>query len=117
MKKRDEWIKERVRGVETGIPPQLEDRIASELSRTEQKTKPESIAPPYRFPKRWALAAATAACALFIIFVTTVKREDRPGREGQVIILKAEVEGAPAQTYIFPSHDPDMRIIWFERIH
>jgi hypothetical protein len=117
MKKRDEWIKERVREVENRIPRELEDRIASELSRTEQKTKPKSVAPPYRFQKRWALAAATAACALLVIFITTVKREDRPGREGQVMILKAEVGGAPAQTYIFPSHDPDMRIIWFERIH
>jgi hypothetical protein len=117
MKKRDTWIKERIQAVENPLPRELEDRVAAELSRTGLSPKTKSRAPPYRFPKRWAVAAATAACALLLIFVTNVKRADRPGREEQVMILKAEVEGIPAQTYIFPSQDPDMRIIWFERIH
>ncbi len=117
MKKRDEWIKERVRGVENRIPQQLEDRIAAELSRTAPAPKSRSVAPPYRFPRRWAVAAAAAACALLLIIVTDARRADRSGREAQVMILKAEMGGAPAETYIFPSEDPDMRIIWFERIH
>ncbi len=117
MKKRDEWIKERVQAVENKIPHELEGRLASELSRAGLDPKLKSVAPPYRFPRRLAVAAATAVCALLLIFVTNVKRTDRSGREGQVMILKAEVGGAPAQTYIFPSQDPDMRIIWFERIH
>jgi hypothetical protein len=95
----------------------LEDRISAELSRTGRETKSKSVAPPYRFPRRWSAAAATAVCALLLIFVTDVKRTDRSSREEQVMILKAEVGGAPAQTYVFPSRDPDMKIIWFERIH
>jgi len=63
------------------------------------------------------VAAATAMCALLLVFITNVKRTGRSGRERQVMILKAEMEGAPAQTYIFPSRDAAMSIIWFERIH
>jgi hypothetical protein len=116
MKKRDERIKERVQAVENKIPHQLEDRIAAKLSREGREQKSKSLAPPYRFPRRWVVATATAVCALLLIFVTNVKRTDQSGREGQVMIIKAEVGGAPAQTYIFPSQEPDMRIIWFERI-
>jgi anti-sigma-K factor RskA len=116
MKKRDEWIKERIQAVENKIPHELEDRLASELSRTRQEPKSKSVAPSYRFPRWWAVAAATAVGALLLIFVTNGKRTDRPGREGQVMILRAEVGGVPAQTYVFSSQDPDMRIIWFEGI-
>ncbi len=117
MKKRDEWIKERVQAIKIPLPQDLEERIAAELSRARGDQKSKSVAPPYRFPRRWAVAAAAAACALLLLFVTDVRRADRSVREAQVMILKAEVGGAPAQTYIFPSEDPDMRIIWFERIH
>ena len=116
MKKRDEWIKGSIQAVEDKIPHELEDRLASELSRAERHPESKSVAPPYRFPKRWAGVAAAAVCALLLIFVTTVKKTGQPGREGQVMILRAEVGGTPAQTYVFPSQDPDMRIIWFERI-
>jgi len=115
-KRLDEEIKKRVRALEQDIPAGLEETFLEKLDQ-----KPDSLSPVTQRPRRVSPGALAAAASLLIVVLLAVTLLFRPAQapaavEQDVFIDYATVEGQPATTYIVNRHDPDMTIVWIEKV-
>lgn len=111
-KRFDEEIKKRVRALEQDIPPGLEETFMEKL---------DGLSPVKMRTLRVPRGALAAAASLLIVVLLAVTLLFRPAQapaavEQDVFIDYATVEGQPATTYIVNQQDPDMTIVWIEKV-
>ena len=115
MKSLDKQIKNLIQTLEKEIPGELENNCHRELQRTTTLTVTHN-------KKLWQvlrLTAATAAGIVLLLFLFPTAKEDAgrtPGSINDAVwVQSAELEGKPAETYVFREQNPDMTIIWMEQ--
>lgn len=114
-KKFDREIMKRVQAVERDIPADLERAFLEKL---------EEIAPVKRRRERntfyygvLASAASLLLAVLLFLFHPFHRQDDAFTAEAQEVwVQEARVEGEPASTYIIEQKDPDITIVWVEKI-
>jgi hypothetical protein len=111
----DRDIKKRVQAVEQDIPSKLEAAFLEKL---------DGIVPEKSHFRRHRLiyygALVTAATILLVIFLFLYplfhQQINRVEAE-EVWVQAARVEGQPASTFVINQKDPDITIVWIEKIN
>ena len=109
----DQKIKKCIQAVEQEVPPQVETAFMAKLHQ----------AIPHRPPRRsgiyWGVLAAAATLLLVILFFLfpLFHQQIDPVEAEEVWVQAACVEGQPATTYVINEKDPDITIVWIEKIN
>ncbi|UCH94262.1 MAG: hypothetical protein JSV88_28885 [Candidatus Aminicenantes bacterium] len=115
MKAFDQEIKKRVQAVDREIPRELENAFLEKLNRLVPE-KP--LAHRHRFIYYGALATAAAILLVIFLFLFPLfHRQINSVEAEEVWVQAARVEGQPASTFIVNQKNPDITIVWIEKIN
>jgi hypothetical protein len=115
IKTLDRQIKKRVQAVEQEIPPELE---AAFLKKFNGMVPEESHLHHHRFIYYGALVTAATILLVILLFLFPLFHQKINGVEaGEVWVQAARVEGQPASTFVINQKDPDITIVWIEKIN
>ena len=122
LKKFDDILMKKVRMLETDIPQELEERVLNEINQLSTSpdipTKPAFPQPSRKTRLYFGVLVTAASLFLAVLLAVTLLFNPSPvpiSIEQDVSIDFAEVEGQPANTYIFNEQDTDTTIVWFEK--
>lgn len=110
----DRGIKKRVQALDSDIPLELEAAFLEKL----EKIVPEKSHRCRQYLVYYGVLAAAATiilAVLLFIFPLFYQQIDQV-EAGEVWIHAARVEGQPAYTFIINQKDPEMTIVWIEKI-
>lgn len=108
-------IKKHVQAVEQEVPLELESAFLEKLNRI----VPEK-SHPRRHPFIYYGVLVTAATVLLVIllFLYPLFHQQINGVEAEEVwVQAARVEGQPARTFIINQKNPDITIVWIEKIN
>ena len=115
IKALDREIKNRVQAVEQEVPPELE---AAFLEKLNGIVPGASHFHRHRFIYYGALATAATVLLVILLFLFPLFHRKINGVEaGEVWVQAARVEGRPASTFVINQKDPDITIVWIEKIN
>jgi hypothetical protein len=113
-KRWDREVMKRVQAVERQVPPDLETAFLREIQaitpRPPRQQKPRAF-----YYGALAAAAAVLLVVLFFLFPLFHRHIDSAGAD-EVWVQDAWVEGKPASTFFVNSTNPDITIVWIEKI-
>jgi hypothetical protein len=111
----DREIKKRVQAVEQEIPLELE---AAFLEKLDGIVPEKSHFRRHRFIYYGGLAAAATILLVILLFLFPLSHQQMDSVEAEEVrVLAALVEGQPASTFIVNQKDPDITIVWLEKIN
>ena len=113
MKKFEKNLKEKIKSVEKDIPETLE---ANFLERLEKITPDELYEKPTFTIKHRiaAIAALLLLVILYLFFPLSTKKETLP-QPREILVHSVNLEGKPAEAYIFREKNPDLTVIWIAK--
>jgi hypothetical protein len=115
IKTLDRQIKNRVQAVEQEIPPELETVFLEKLNGMAPE---ESHFHHHRFIYYGALVTAATILLVILLFLFPLFHQKINGAAaGEVWVQAARVEGQPASTFVINQKDPDITIVWIEKIN
>lgn len=111
----DGEIKKHVQAVEQEIPPELE---AAFLEKLNGMIPEESHLPRHRFVFYGVLVtAATILLVIFLFLYPLFHQQINRVEAEEVWVQAARVEGQPASMVVINQKDPDITIVWLEKIN
>ncbi len=123
----DREIARRVQAVESDIPPHLERAFMDAMDHMDRPVGGLTTDQPPRWKRRpfyyGALAAAaTLLLVTLIVFFYLFYQQGDPSpacvaEAVEVVVQDTFVEDRPATTYVMNPKDPDMTIVWVEKIN
>ena len=111
----DQEIKRSIQAVEQEVPSRVEDAVLAEFLRA----VPLHLPSLRRRRIYWGVLAAAATLLLVILFFLfpLFHQQIDPVEADEVWVQAACVEDQPATTYVINSKDPDITIVWIEKIN
>lgn len=111
----DREIKKCVQAVEQEIPSELEAEFLLELNGIVPE---KSHFRQHRFIYYGALVtAATILLVIFLFLYPLFHQQINHVEADEVWVQDAHVEGQPASTFVINQKDPDITIVWIEKIN
>ena len=128
MKELDREVERIVQAVEHEVPPAVERAFLEEIKgiipgeanrcprepRKPRKPRERSF---FYYSGLAAAAAVLLAAILFILYLFQPAPERFTAEAEEVWVQDARVEGEPAQTVVINTTDPDITIVWVEKIN
>ena len=115
IKALDHEIKKRVQAMEQDVPLELE---AAFLEKLNGIVPEEYHFHRHRFIYYGALVTAATVLLVILLFLFPLFHQKIDGVEaGEVWVQAARVEGQPASTFVINQKDPDITIVWIEKIN
>jgi len=115
IKTLDREIKKRVQSMEQDVPLELE---AAFLEKLNGMVPEESHFHRHRFIYYGVLATAATVLLVILLFLFPLFHQKIDGAAaGEVWVRAARVEGQPASTFVIKQKDPDITIVWIEKIN
>jgi hypothetical protein len=110
----DREIKKRVQAVEQEIPLELEAAFLEEINGIVPE---KSHFRQHRFLYYGALVTAASILLVILLFLYPLFYQQIDGVEAEEVwVQEACVEGQPASTFVINQKDPDITIVWIEKI-
>lgn len=111
----DQEIKKRVQAVEQEVPLELE---AAFLEKLNGIVPEKSHFSQHRFLYYGALVTAASILLVILLFLYPLFHQQIDGVEAEEVwVQEAHVEGQPASTFVINQKDPDITIVWIEKIN
>lgn len=111
----DREIKKRVQAVEQEVPLELE---AAFLEKLNGIVPEKSHFRRHRFLYYGALVTAASILLVILLFLYPLFHKQIDGVEAEEVwVQEACVEGQPASTFVINPKDPDITIVWIEKIN
>jgi hypothetical protein len=108
-------IKKRVQAVEQEVPLELEAAFLEKLNRIVPE-KSHSRRHPFIY--YGALVTAATVLLVILLFLYPLFHQQINGVEAEEVwVQAARVEGQPASTFVINQKDPDITIVWIEKIN
>jgi hypothetical protein len=108
-------IKKRLQAMEQDVPLELE---AAFLEKLNGIVPEEYHFHRHRFIYYGALVTAATVLLVILLFLFPLFHQKIDGVEaGEVWVQAARVEGQPASTFVINQKDPDITIVWIEKIN
>jgi hypothetical protein len=115
IKTLDREIKKHVQAVEQEIPPELE---AAFLEKLKGMAPEESHFHHHHFIYYGVLVTAATILLVILLFLFPLFHQKINGAAaGEVWVQAARVEGQPASTFVINQKNPDITIVWIEKIN
>ena len=111
----DHEIKKRIQAMEQEVPPELEAAFLENLNGIVPE---KSHFQRYRFIYYGTLATAATVLLAILLFLYPLFHQQINGVEAEEVwVQEARVEGQPASTFVINQKDPDITIVWIEKIN
>jgi hypothetical protein len=111
----DREIKKHVQAVEQEVPPELEAAFLEKLNGIVPEKSPFRR---HRFIYYGALVTAATVLLVILLFLYPLFHRQINGVEAEEVwVQAARVEGQPASTFVINQKDPDITIVWIEKIN
>jgi hypothetical protein len=111
----DREIKKRVQAVEQEVPLELE---AAFLEKLNGIVPEKSHFRRHRYLYYGALVTAASILLVILLFLYPLFHQQIDGVEAEEVWVQAvRVEGQPASTFVINQKDPDITIVWIEKIN
>lgn len=114
----DREVMERVQSVERDIPPDLVKNFMEEFNTIiPEKERHHARRRPFFYYRGLAAAAAVIlAVSLFVFYFIHQSPDTHTAEAEEVWVQSALVEGEPANTVVVNTIDPDITIVWVEKV-
>ena len=115
IKALDHEIKKRVQAMEQDVPLELE---AAFLKKLNGMVPEEYHFHRHRFIYYGTLVTAATVLLVILLFLFPLFHQKINGVEAEEVwVQAARVEGQPASTFVINQKDPDITIVWIEKIN
>lgn len=115
IKALDHEIKKRVQAMEQDVPLELE---AAFLEKLNGMVPEEYHFHRHRFIYYGTLVTAATVLLVILLFLFPLFHQKINGVEAEEVwVQAARVEGQPASTFVINQKDPDITIVWIEKIN
>lgn len=114
----DREVMKRVQAVERDIPPDLERTFLEEFNTIipEKESRRARRRPVFYYGGLAAAAAVLLAAFLFVFYFIHQSPDTFTAEAEEVWVQSALVEGEPANTVVVNTTDPDITIVWVEKV-